>query len=217
MDTDKNAEFDTSSFEQESINQDSNAKVTVQPVAKGKRRKTTMAKVQMNKVVDDLKDIARYLVFDVILPEVKQTLYKAICGGAHKALWHDEQNHTTDRYTVYDRPSYGDGYWYRNSYPISPSYNSGSNKVVSREIPRSELEVYFRTREEAQRVMDTILQKYDDSGYVTVNDYYVMSGLSSDFTKEPYGWESLPINSVRVEHTPYGFTIRMPKARILNW
>lgn len=66
----------------------------------------------------------------------------------------------------------------------------------------------YASRAEAQEVVDAMCDILLKSKYVTVSDFYALSGVSSTWVDDNYGWESL-VGVIPVPHNG-GFQLNLP-------
>ena len=159
------------------------------------------------------EDVKQYLIWDVIVPALKAMIVDAITKGANAIFYGDqkrsESNVRRDRgksYVEYDRASYKDDYvpWREDRSRASRS----AAAFDSYDHP-------FRKRETAEQVLEHMFALASESGYVTVADFYELSGKTSLRTDVYWGWHS--IDGARVEERSRGWTIILPPPRQLDY
>lgn len=144
---------------------------------------------------DDIPDIKSYILFDVIVPAIKDGIedtVSLILRGTAK-------------------PRRGSTYS-RNGGATYVSYNQkfAGNPERRPEPKHTEYPYFlFDSRGEAERVLDAMLEVIDQFGQVTILDYYDLVGKTGDFTDKYYGWENLAKASVKRERG--GYTIDLPR------
>lgn len=181
----------------------------VERVAKGRtavRKKPAGKRFAEAMVGDDLADVKSYLVWDILIPAVKDTLVDLIKRGAEAFFYGGTAG---GRSTVPSKKS-------RVSY--SGYYNDGySNRDRRREQERRQArrpgrdfdDVTFEDRRDAVDVLDTLVELTMNYGMASVADFYEMAGVPSEFTDNKYGWFEL--SDARIVPVRGGYSIRLPK------
>lgn len=158
---------------------------------------------------DDVHSVGSYVLFEVVLPQVKTAISDAVSQGIERMLFGDS------------RPSRGPsargGYTPYNR--VAPSSTSGR-----REEPRSMSregrarhdfgEVVLRDRAEAQQVFDILLAQIDQYDRATVADLYDAVGITPGFTDNKWGWLSLADAQIRRDRD--GFLLDLPRPEQLD-
>lgn len=188
-------------------------KKTPQPVAEKKEvRKVVKGPVKVKKkgalnsaidtfVNEDLNNIKTYLVSDVIVPTIKNTIWDAFTNTLDIVLFGG---------TGRGRKN-GPG----SSRPSYVSYNKYSNSRDTRrndEPRRSRYDfsnIYFNNKADADEVlrqMDAIMDEYK---MVTVVDLYDLVGETGEYTDAKYGWTN--IRNARTVRGRDGYYLELPK------
>ena len=153
-------------------------------------------------VQEDLTNIKTYIVADVIIPTIKNTIWDAFTNSLDMILYggngRDKKNGPGSSRTSY------------------VSYNKYSNPRDTRrtndEPRRSRYDfsnIEFTSKvdaEEVLRQMDAIMDEYR---LVTVSDFYDLVGESGEYTDAKYGWTN--IRNARVVRGRQGYYIELPK------
>lgn len=161
----------------------------------------------------DNTNIAGYVVSEILLPAARalvsdtvKFLGDSVSGGIDYLLYGEK------------RPP---GSTPRRGGRAFTNYNSISF-VPTREDPRESVrganrrsssmadfsDICYQTRAEAEHVLQSLMDLIADYGQATVSDFYVLSGVSDEYTDQYYGWTSMSSAVVRV--IPGGYTIRLP-------
>lgn len=172
------------------------------PVAVGKvKKKSEIRKFSDVFLADDIGDVGRFIVSDVVIPTVKNLFYDVIESSLKMALFGDrgrtKRSGRTGEYVSYDRMSRRDDRNYRDE-PVVRSRYSYNDIVLD-------------TRGEAEDVlsqMDAIIENYD--GMVSVADLYDLVGHTGDYTDHKYGWTNL--RNAEVVRVRDGYMLKLPKA-----
>jgi len=180
------------------------------PVAK---RVTTKKKDRLGRKFADyffdenIGDIGEYLVKDLIVPMVKDTIIDFMTA----ALWGDRRSGSSYRDSNGRR---------RTDYAgIGRSSRIGTDRSRrddrDREDysnPRREFDIdniVFRTREEADAVLTRMEDYMAEYGHVTVGYLYELMEESAPYTAEYYGWRNLDRATIR--RVGGGHELRLPR------
>lgn len=148
---------------------------------------------------EDMGDIKSYLVDDVLIPGVKNTILDMIIDGASRVLGGKGRRSST---RSGNKISYRDYYEQRDD-----------RRAVGAVAPRPRFdfdEIVFPNRIDAENVrdqMDDVIARY---GFVTVGDMYDMADLPQPYTSQKYGWTNIVNSSVIPVRD--GYVIKLPKA-----
>ena len=147
------------------------------------KQKTKWDKFKEAFVAEDGQSVGDYLLFDVLVPAIKKTIKDMVDNGTDMILYG-----SSDRRRSRDLPA--NRVSYRNYYDDNRSNRSIYNDGRPRNAYGYD-EIIFMSRGDAEAVkyrMEEILNQY---GIVRVADYYELSGRSSSYTDNNYGWNNL--------------------------
>ena len=201
-------------------------------VAKGKIKKKTLGmKVKETFMTTDLPDVKGSIVNDIIIPSAKNMVldaFRSIATGAlgtiEMMLFGRVSNHT-----LYGGKSIGSSIGSRIRYETM--YGGGvstGRQLTSKERATFALDAivfegveivdgYEKTpRQQAQSVIDNMIEHIEMYGYATVRDFYDFAGVTTrDYTEASYGWRSF--GSARPEPIAGGaYIIVCPKPEFLG-
>lgn len=174
----------------------------VEKVVKGKARvkkKSGVRKFADSFVSEEAANVGSYILSELIIPTVKQTIVDGIKNSAEMIFL----GKVSDRGR---RASSGASY---------VSYNRYSDRREDRYEPRSRGsynpdDIVFDSRRDAEDVlqqMDGIMAEY---GLVKVADLYDLAGLTCPHTSNKYGWTN--IRNADVVRVSDGYIIKLPRA-----
>lgn len=147
----------------------------------------------------DFKTVGAYLLYDLVLPTIKDTFRDAL---------HSTIDILTDGDTRYSRRA-GRGSAQRFNYS-SISSNKNSTVVRSEDLRTSVIKtVVFSDPQDAENVLDTLCAKIDAEGCCSVADYYEVCNQKSDFTDHKWGWDTLA--SAKPRRVNGGYIINLPR------
>lgn len=151
----------------------------------------------------DITDVKSYLIFDVLVPSIKETINSLINKGTEMILFGETTKSVTKKSTSSGTyVSYGSPY--RGERERLPSSNR--NRVLRRFD-----DIKFENRGDAENVLDTLAELMDIYHQATVGDFYDAVGITNDWTEDVdnYGWTD--ISGARVSRVRDGYILEMPK------
>lgn len=167
-------------------------------------------KVLSSFFAEDVKQVGSYVVWDVILPTVKNLVADVVTGSVERAIFGDVRTRPRGSsapvrgYTSYSR-------MYQK-----PDDSPGNKREISRVARMTHRfdEIVLPSRESAYDVLDNMERLLAEYGKVTVGDFYDLVGVTPDHPDENYGWTSIR-NAVAVQ-TRDGYIIDIPPPRPLR-
>jgi len=182
-------------------------KVVNKKVVKGKvkrQKKPFMKQIVETFVGEEVDSVGNYILHDVVIPAIKNTLSDAIQGGIEMLLFGDrdpnrrrgDRNKPNISYTNYSKLNN------RNSRQSGGVRNRTMNDVV------------LDSRADAQEVLNSLVDMIDEYGQTSVADLNDLLGVSGKYTDNDYGWENL--NAARVSRVRDGYLLDLPKPINLN-
>ena len=157
-------------------------------------------------VSEDATNVKSFIIMDVLLPALKNTVWDIVTGSLDMTLF--EGRGRGGKRSSGDKISYSRYYDDRNE----------QRTIGNRPQTRTRFDyddIIFDTRAEATKVLRLMDETIEEYGSVTVADMYDMAGLTEPYTANKYGWTTLrsaEIKSVRGG----GFIIQLPTARPLS-
>lgn len=172
-------------------------------------------KIKSTFVTENGKDIKGYVIFDVVLPYLKDTLYDAVTGALKMILFGDT-NANPRRSRERDR---GKSYWsYTNIYndrdrrPINYSDSTNLTRVsYKKEAAMDFTDFVFDSRADAENVLGELSDLTIDYGVATVSDLYDLVGMDHEYTTDNYGWTDL--SKAYISRERYGYVINLPRPK----
>ena len=180
-------------------------KKKVNKVIKGKvktKKKSEMRKAVDNFISEDVSNIKTYIVQDVIIPTIKDTIWNAITNSLEMVLFPGGK-----------KRSRGSKISYTNYY--DRDRRDDRRSVSSRAVSRFDYDdIIFESRGEADAVLVQMEEVIDCYDAVSVSDLYDMVGETAPHTANRYGWTNLRnAEPVRVRD---GYILKLPKALPLD-
>lgn len=160
-----------------------------------------------------MREIARYLIWDVALPAAKDVIVEGLGDAINMIIYGEDSGgrsrrrrnigRTADRSYV----SYN-SYYERDRKPKARS----ERQIVSRRY--SFRDVIFENRPDAEDVLSYLAERIDEFGHATVADFFESVGQPSIFTDNNWGWYS--VRSAEIKRGRGGIFIEMPKPEPLD-
>ena len=163
------------------------------------KKKSEAGKLVSMFVSDSVHDIKSYIVMDVIVPTIQDTIINIL-----EMVFHGRSKHSgKGSFITYNSISSSGNRSYRNDY-----------RTAVNDYPEHDL--MYPTRGDAESVLDAMFDSLDRYKVVSVADLYDFSDISKyDYTLTRYGWTDL--YGSRVKRTRNGYYILdLPKARPLD-
>lgn len=148
---------------------------------------------------------ARYVVGDVLLPAFKNMVVDATSKGVERLIYGDSGPR---RRMDYGRP--------RISYhqPIDRGYPRGRGAILPDQPPRGPSrrpdagEIILVSRDEAELVLERMIDVIDKFDFVSVADLHELVGLPATYVDNKWGWQSLQYSDIR--QIREGFLLNLP-------
>lgn len=180
-------------------------KVVSEPVVR--KKKSFGRKLADIFISEDVGDVKSYLMYDVLVPAVKENIADAINGAVGMIFFGEVNRRSSGRNSN------------RNNTKVNyGGYFNGGNERRER-MPKSYREegggrtrtedIIIPSRADAEQVLDEMFELLDKYKQVTVADFYDMLDISSEFTDHKYGWTDL--RGARVVRVRNGYRIDLPR------
>lgn len=178
-----------------------------------KRKKPLGSRIKDTFFGGDLKNVARYVAGDVLLPALKNMLVDTIEQGAKRAIYGDSVVRRRAPDTNRPRVSY-------NS-PIDRTYSRQQGVMLPHQPPhypptrnrQNVGDIILSSRNEAEMVVERMKDILDQYDTVSIADLYELLGLPSSHVDHVWGWADL--GYVNVRQIREGYVIDLPPAHPL--
>lgn len=184
-------------------------KPDIQPIVKegvAMKKKGLGDKFSETFLVSDIKSVFSEMIFDVLIPSVKDAISELVRGTVDGMLFGGTRRGPSRRDRSFTKPyvSYRD------------SYDDRRRDIRDRRRPAPSLvdDLTFNSRADAEDVRSAMLDLIDEYQVASVKDLYSYAGLKSDFTMEKYGWYDLSDSSIR--RVSEGWLLSLPKPKIIE-
>lgn len=172
-----------------------------------RKKKTTGQKLEEAFIGESPQNVKSYLVWDILIPAVKDTISDLVKKGIDALLFSEGRpSNASDRgggtsRIRYDQASY-------RQYQ-SPGRRTSPGYTYNRRAGHNFDDIIFRTRADAENVLDNLVELTMQYGIATVGDLYSMAGIDSTYVDQEYGWYEL--SRAAVLSVRGGFILDLPK------
>ncbi len=158
--------------------------------------------------------VGGYILYDVLVPAIKNTLSDMVKGGTEMLLFPGE-NRSGSR-TSRDR---GKSYVSYNSYggrdrDRDRDRDRGRDRSSQNRARHNFDDIVIGSRGEAEEVLSNLVDLTVDYNQATVADLYELVGITGNFTDNKYGWTDL--RSASVSRVRDGYLLNLPKCILLD-
>ena len=164
------------------------------------KKKGELRKIAEEFIVDDVKNIKTYVITDVLIPTIKDTIWDILTNTLDMFLFNGTKDHRKHGKSS-PKISYKDYYDSKN--------DRGRNYQIRDRFDYDDLE--FDSRGEADAVLTGMLETIDQYGVVSVADMYDMADVTAPYTGNRYGCTSL--RNAEVVRVRNAYIIKLPKAK----
>lgn len=158
-------------------------------------------------VGEDIHNVGEYLLYDVTIPAIKNTLSDLVSQGIERLLFGESSPRSCNTsggsrvsYGSYSRPGLAPGNR-RDASPRTRRYHDFS-------------EIELESRDEAYLVIDRLGDLIEEYGLATVADLYDLCGITTEYTDENWGWTSS--RNMSVIRSRHGYMLQLPKPDHVN-
>jgi hypothetical protein len=174
-----------------------------------KKKKNILDRFAQTFFGDDAKDVGRFIMFDVLLPSIKNTVVEMVQGGIEMLLFGEARGDRTRRdrdksYVSYNRMYGGDRNRVRVIDHPEPAFRNRAHQKYE--------DVIFENRIDAERVLSNLVDLLEEYGNVSVGDFLDAIDEPSDFTDNKWGWDlDHSLSRAVIERGRQGYTLVLPK------
>ena len=172
------------------------------------KKKTSAGKKFMETIItDSIEDVKTYVIFDVMIPRVKDTILDMVNQGLNMLFKGDPRSTT--------KKSSNGGYNPRVSYQSyydEPKYGRNTRQGGYHTYDIGELIV--DDRGQAERILDRMFDILENYPAVTVGDLYEIVGLTTTPSDFNYGWTDLSNSGVK--RVGAGYKLDLPRAKVIQ-
>lgn len=137
-----------------------------------------------------VKDVGLYVLNEVLVPAVKNTISEIVTSGINMLLFNGDNVAQSRRQNTRPKVSYNN--IYSNGYSRSMTNYSLRERRSDRTM-----DIEFSDPRDANAVLDRMYELLDRYGHVTVSDLYQLVGIDTNYTDKKWGWRDLSDASVK--------------------
>lgn len=154
------------------------------------KRESTAKKVVGEIIREDAKSVGETVLWDVIIPTVKNLISDTVTRGIESMLYGgDSRPRSRNPYSDYS------GYSRPKDRRDRPAERRSTRSARHAEPERNE--IIFDTRSDANDVIDRMSDLIDQYGQVSLADLNALIGASSNFIDDNWGWTDMGSFDVR--------------------
>ena len=172
-----------------------------------RRKKSLGHRFRENFVAGDAKSAVDFVIFDVMMPAVKDAAVEVTSQFFEKLIFGDSRRRRSGSTTPQSGPT---GVVSYNRYYMGTPQTS-PQRVMSRRARATHDfdDIVLPVRGEAENVIDQMYEVVSQYGRVTVADLYAMVGVTSTYVDEGWGWVDL--RGSGVTRTRDGYLLDLPQ------
>lgn len=168
------------------------------------RKKTFSERISETVLSSDLSGLKNDIIFDVIIPAIKDMAYDAMHSLIDGIFYRGEKSSS--------RPRRSSGGMY---YSYDEEYDKKARKKESILASTNRLDaIEFDRREDAEAVLRSMRGLIREFDVASVKDLYRYIGKATEYTHERWGWYDL--ESAYVERVRGKYVLRLPKPIIID-
>lgn len=175
-------------------------KVVKAPV---KTKTNEMRKITDIFISEDVANVKKYILLDVLVPAVKKAIYDIVTNGIDMFLYGGSGKNRSNSNT--GKVSYRNYYDQKNT---NNNFRGSENTRSSNAFDYDQ--IVFNTRGEAEAAKQQMRDIVGQYGIVTVADLYEMASLTAPYTAHKYGW--MDASTVEVMRAYDGYVLKLPRA-----
>ena len=172
----------------------------VDKIVKGKVKTKKKNSILASFINDDLQDVKKYIVEDVLIPTIKKTITDVVKNSIDMFFYGEVSRSNRSNSSRISYSSYYD----RDREPRS---RSRRNSLLIDDI-------VLESRAEAEEVLDRLDEMIEEFGMASVLNLYDLIGVTAPFTADKYGWTDIRnATAVRVRD---GYLLKLPRVMPLD-
>jgi hypothetical protein len=173
------------------------------------RKKTLGQKIAATFTGDDARSVGNYILFDLVLPAVRDMFVDSIQQGAERFILGENRPRTRSGFGsggIGPRP----GHVAYNK--MGPTITVGGREPVQAEVSNDIWnDIVLDTRGDAEVVLDGMMEIVHEYGIVSVSNLFELIGKTCPFTYNKIGWNDLSrARAVRVRDGRYWLELPRP-------
>lgn len=153
----------------------------------------------------EFKEVVGYITADVILPGLRQLMFNMIVEGSERMILGASSKITGKKHDPRPRVSYDNPMRRRDPrssrLPDQPPHFQRRNR-------REASDLVLTSREEAERILETLMEVVDQYQVASLADLYELVGLKSSPIDQKWGWTYL--TSADIRQVREGWLLELP-------
>lgn len=194
----------------------------IEPIVnKGSTKKQGLFASFFDNLLEDLPKLGTHIVEDIVLPGVKDSLFKTANDTLLAIFHYDNPSSNQTRYSSISSANHRNETTYRivrnsrsrNSYDIESNRSSYSNSSKSYyNAPKSPNNIIFTNKEDALLVRDRMVDIINRVGQVSLTNFYTLVNMTDECTyvTNNWGWKSLAACQI-VPVSSEGYVLKLPE------
>lgn len=174
------------------------------------KKKPLTKRIGESMVGEGVESVSNYIVDDILIPSAKNTALD-ILNGITSIIKDSVETlffgGPTARTGAYPRAGHRD---YAGAYPKTRTPSAAYVAPKSRGFD----DITFERAQDAELVLEELVNTIDQYGVVSVADFYDLIGKATHFTDNEYGW--MDLGSARTRRTSGGYVIDLPRTVPIN-
>lgn len=165
------------------------------------KKKSEIRKFADNFISEEADNIGTYIVMDVLIPAIKNTILDIITGGAEMLFGTDRRRRSRSTVDKVSYVNYSDRYRERDRRPSDTVRRSACDFD----------DIIVNSRGEAEDVFSQLEAMIETYKVARVSDLYDLVGITGPHTANRYGWTNLR-NAEAVRLRDGGYLLKLPRA-----
>lgn len=202
-------EFKSNSIKSDTKDSDRKNRPKIKPVVSGNvktRKKSLTSRISEVFVREDRVNVKDHLIFDVVIPAIKDTIVDLVTDGIHMIFYGETRRKSGNVARTGSKISYS------SYYKDNDDRDRRRNSRPSRSEVTDMDDILFETRAEAQEVLNSLADIIDEYGSASIADFYDLCGVTEQYTDHKYGWTDVSKATIQSVRGGY-FVVDLPRAR----
>lgn len=180
------------------------------------KKKTAAQKLLSSFIKSDAVNVKDYIIFDVLLPTVRDTFFDIVTNSLAMTLGVDIPTRRNSSRSSKDNSRVRYDEAYRRSYQDTERRQRREREdfIDFGEVLLKDSDDRKVTKRDAEEVVLQLMGIVDRYGDCSIADLYQKVGIKPEWTDYDYGWKD--VSSASTYPVDEGYMIRMPRPRLLD-
>lgn len=169
---------------------------------------------------DNLENIGQFLVQDVVIPAIVDTVVDFIQRGTNMLFYGDNSSRGTSRNITMNRNRNREQYNRISSLGASGSRRDAGVQQRGRteynRVYKGYEGLFIESRGDAEEILDSMDNLVQDYDCVSVADLYDLVGITTNYTDNKWGWYKADVACATIRRVRGGWTIDLPEPEPLD-